>query len=140
MVKRHDACPATVTQPAVGLRQRHGPAATLMPDEPTATARRPVGYLAGLACVGCLVWEPRDTRGVSIVTASSETVTVVVLYPSGESELTTYRPGEASVENNMLNAKDGCTRFVLVARTEDGDEIDRQPAPICRDEEWRIGD
>jgi hypothetical protein len=91
-------------------------------------------------CAGCLVGEPRDTRGVRIVNASSETVTVIVLYPSGEDELTRYRPGESSIENNMLNANDGCTRFVMVARTEDGDEVDRQLAPICRDEEWRIGE
>jgi hypothetical protein len=67
---------------------------------------------------------------VSIVNASSETVIVVVLYPHGESELTTYRPGESSVENNMLNRQDGCTRFEMVARTDDGREIDRQQAPI----------
>jgi hypothetical protein len=93
-----------------------------------------------LACVGCLTWEPRDTSGVSIVNASSETVTVVVLYPHGESALNTYRPGESSVENNMLNREDGCTRFAMVARTDDGHEIDRQQAPICRNEEWRISD
>jgi hypothetical protein len=93
-----------------------------------------------MSCSGCLVWEPRDTRGVRIVNASSETVIVVVLYPAGESELTTYRPGESSVENNMLNREDGCTRFDMIARTEDGDEIDRQTAPICRNEEWRIGE
>ena len=95
-----------------------------------------------LACVGCLRWEPRNTDGVSIVNASSRTVTVVVLYPepAGERELVTYRPGESSVENGMLNAASGCTRFTMVARTAEGLEIDRQPAPICIDEEWRIGE
>ncbi len=99
--------------------------------------------LAGfaLALAGCLTWEPRDTGGVTIVNDTSGTVTVVVLYPepAGESELNTYRPGGSSVENNMLNREDGCTRFTMVARTEDGREIYRQPAPICRDDEWRIG-
>ncbi len=92
--------------------------------------------------MGCLLGEPRDTSGVRIVNSSSETVTVVVLYPepAGESELTTYRPGESSVENNMLDREGGCTRFVMVARTEDGTEIDRQAAPICRHAEWRIGE
>jgi len=45
----------------------------------------------------------------------------------------------SSIENNMLNREDGCTRFAMVARTDDGREIDHQQAPICRDEEWRIG-
>jgi hypothetical protein len=79
-----------------------------------------------------------NTEGVRIVNESDETVTVVVLYPAGESVLVTYRPGEGSVENSMLNAEDGCTRFEMVARMEDGREIDRQSAPICRDDEWRI--
>ena len=72
---------------------------------------------------------------------TDETVTVVVLYPSppGEGELVTYPPGEESVENRMLG-EGGCTRSDMVARTEDGREIDRQPAPICNDEEWRIGE
>ncbi len=80
--------------------------------------------------------------GVSIVNATSETVTVVVLYPepAGESELNVYRPGGSSVENRMINWESGCIPFTMVARTEDGVEIDRQPAPICIDEEWRIGD
>lgn len=93
-----------------------------------------------LACSACIVWEPRDTGGVRIVNGTDETVTVVLLYPSppGETELVTYAPGEESVENNMLNREEGCTLFDMVARTEDGREIDRQPAPICRDEEWRI--
>jgi hypothetical protein len=101
-----------------------------------------VGSLAalGLACAGCFVGEPRDPSGVSIVNATSETVTVVVLYPAGEDELNVYRPGGSSVENSMLNARDGCTRFVMVARAEDGREIDQQPPPICIDEEWRIGE
>jgi len=58
-----------------------------------------------MMCAGCLTWvEPRNMRGVTVVNASTETVTVVVLYPepAGESELVTYRPGESSVENNML--------------------------------------
>jgi hypothetical protein len=46
---------------------------------------------------------------------------------------------ESSVENAMIG-KGGCTSSDMVARTEDGPEIDRQPAPICVDEEWRIGD
>jgi hypothetical protein len=98
--------------------------------------------LCGLAllCTACLVWEPRDTRGVTITNRTDETITVFVLYPAGESALNTYRPGESSVENNMLNQEDGCTRFDMVARTEDGREIDRQPPPICRDEEWRISE
>ena len=87
-----------------------------------------------------MTWEPRDTGGVSIVNASSETVTVVVLYLTGESDLAAYRAGESSVENNMLNREEGCTRVTMVARTEDGREIDRQEPPICCDEEWRIGD
>lgn len=93
-----------------------------------------------LACSACLVWEPRDTSGVRIINGTDETVTLVVLYPSppGETELVTYRPGEESVENNMLNREEGCTRSDMVARAEDGREIDRQPAPICHDEEWRI--
>ena len=93
-----------------------------------------------LALVGCLKWEPINTSGVTIVNASSETVTVVILYPepARELELVTYRPGESSVEGSMLG-EDGCTRVPMVARTEDGREIDRQPAPVCRDEEWRIG-
>lgn len=93
-----------------------------------------------LASTACLVWEPRDTRGVRITNGTDETVTVVVLYPSppGERELVTYRPGEKSVENNMLDREEGCTRADMVARTEDGREIDRQPAPICHNEEWRI--
>ena len=72
---------------------------------------------------------------------TDETVTVVVLYPSPVQhlELVTYRPGEASVENRMVG-EGGCTRVDMVARTEDGREIDRQPAPICHDEEWRIGE
>lgn len=82
--------------------------------------------------------EPRDPTGVRIINGSGETVDVVVLYPAGEDVLITYRPGESSVENNMLNANDGCTRFEMVARTQDGGEIARQPAPTCRDEEWRI--
>ena len=98
----------------------------------------PVLAVFVLALAGCLVWEPRNTDGVMIVNATSETVTVVVLYPSGESDLVTYRPGESSVENNMLNAADGCTRFAMVARAEDGRELDRQPAPTCVDDEWRI--
>ena len=57
-----------------------------------------------VTCVGCLTWEPRDTGGVTIMNDTSETVTVVVLYPAGESELNAYRPGGSSVENNMLNA------------------------------------
>ena len=93
-----------------------------------------------LASAGCLIGEPRDTSGVRIVNATSETVTVVVLYPTGESDLTTYRPGESSIENNMLNREEGCTRFAMVARTEDGREIDRQEPPICREDEWPIGD
>ncbi len=95
-----------------------------------------------LALAGCLVGEPRNTDGVSIVNATSETVTVVVLYPepAGESELNVYRPGGSSVENRMINWESGCIPFTMVARTEDGVEIDRQPAPICIDEEWRIGD
>ena len=121
-----------------GRRSRYLPA-TLSYERAAGPGGRILGGLL-LACVGCLKWEPRDTSGVSIVNASSETVTVVVLYPHGESELTTYRPGESSVENNMLNRQDGCTRFAMVARTDDGREIDRQQAPICRDEEWRIGD
>lgn len=91
-----------------------------------------------LACSACLKWEPINTEGVRIANETDEAVTVVVLYPAGESSLVTYRPGEDSVENSMLNAQDGCTRFEMVARTEDGREIDRQPAPICRDDEWRI--
>lgn len=91
-----------------------------------------------LACAGCLVGEPRDPSGVTLINGTDETVVVVVLYPSGEDVLSTYRPSESSVENNMLNAADGCTRFAMVARSEDGREIDRQPAPICRDEEWHI--
>jgi hypothetical protein len=76
---------------------------------------------------------------VHIVNDTDETVTVVVLYqpPAQEKELVTYRPGESSVENNMIGAE-GCTTADMVARTTDGREIDRQPAPICRDEEWRI--
>lgn len=101
-----------------------------------------IGLLVGLAAgtASCLTWEPRNTDGVSIVNASSETVTVVVLYPNRESDLVTYHPGESSVENNMLNAADGCTRFTMIARSEEGREVDRQPAPICVDEEWVIGD
>ena len=38
----------------------------------------------------------------------------------------------------MVNREDECTRFLMVARTADGREIDRQPAPICRHEERRI--
>jgi hypothetical protein len=97
-----------------------------------------------LVSAGCLVWEPRDTRGVRIFNDSDEAVTVLVLYPARESVparetvLTVYQPGESSIENNMLSAADGCTSFVMVARTEDGREIDRQDPPICRDEEWRI--
>ncbi len=93
-----------------------------------------------VTCVGCLTWEPRDTGGVTIVNDTSETVTVVVLYPepAGESALNTYRPGGSSVENNMLNREDGCTRFTMV-RTGDGHELDCESAPIRRDEEWRIG-
>jgi hypothetical protein len=92
-----------------------------------------------LASTACLVWEPRNTRGVRIINGTDETVTVVVLYPSPAEELNlvTYRPGEGSVENRMVG-EGGCTRSDMVARTEDGREIDRQPAPICVDEVWRI--
>lgn len=85
------------------------------------------------------MWEPRDTRGVRIINGTDETVTVVVRYPSpaDELDLVTYRPGEESVENRMIG-EGGCTRSDMVARTEDGREIDRQPAPICVDEVWRI--
>jgi hypothetical protein len=95
-----------------------------------------------LAAAGCLKWEPRNTDGVTIVNDSSETVTVVVLFPepARERELTVYRPGESSVETGMINWETGCTRVAMVARTEDGREIDRQRAPICVDEEWRIED
>lgn len=94
-----------------------------------------------LAIAGCLRWEPRNTEGVRIVNTSSQRVTVVVLYPSPaqELELVTYRPGEESVENRMIG-EGGCTRADMVARTEDGREIDRQPAPACIDEEWLIDD
>lgn len=34
----------------------------------------------------------------------------------------------------------GCTRADMFAVTEDGREVDWQPAPICIDNEWRIGD
>jgi hypothetical protein len=99
--------------------------------------------LTGLAvaAAGCLNWEPRNTEGVSIINGTDQTVTVVVLYPepAEELELVTYRPGESSVENRMIG-EGGCTSSDMVARTEDGREIDRQPAPICVDEEWRIGD
>jgi hypothetical protein len=97
--------------------------------------------VVALAAAGCLRWEPRNTEGVRIVNASSETVTVVVLYPSPaeERELVMYRPGEDSVENSMIG-EGGCTRADMVARTDDGRELDRQPAPVCMDEEWIIGD
>lgn len=42
-------------------------------------------------------------------------------------------------ETTCSTREDGCTRFAMVARTDDGREIDHQQAPICRDEEWRIG-
>lgn len=94
---------------------------------------------AVLVCSACLKWEPINTEGVRIVNESGETVTIVVLYPSPAEhrDLVTYDPGEASVENSMIGT-DGCTRVDMVARTEDGREIDRQPAPICSDEEWRV--
>ena len=89
----------------------------------------------------CLNWEPRNTQGVSIINGTDETVTVVVLYPEPAEalELVTYRPGESSVENRMIG-EGGCTRADMVAVAEDGREVDRQPAPICVDEEWWIGD
>lgn len=95
--------------------------------------------LLAAAASSCLTWEPRNTEGVSIINGTDETVTVVVLYPepAGESKLVTYRPGESSVENRMVG-EGGCTRADMVALAEDGREIDRQPAPICTDEEWRI--
>jgi hypothetical protein len=94
-----------------------------------------------VAAAGCLKWEPRNTDGVTITNGTDETLTVVVLYPSPaeERDLVTYRPGESSLENSMIGGG-GCTRGDMVARTEDGREIDRQPAPICIDEEWLIGD
>ena len=133
---------AGTTTPAsgTGLRPPRGRPVTLGPMRECPLRAVLVATVLGLACVGCFFAEPRDPSGVSIVNASSETVTVLVLYPAGEDELSVYRPGESSVENNMLNANDGCTRFDMVARTDDGTEIDRQPAPICRDDEWRIGD
>lgn len=33
-----------------------------------------------------------------------------------------------------------CTSRDLVARTEDGTEIDHRPPPMCRGEEWVISD
>lgn len=99
--------------------------------------------LSLLAATGsaCLKGEPRNTQGVSIINDTDETVTVVVLYPepAEELELVTYGPGESSVENRMLG-EGGCTRADMVAVAEDGREVARQPAPICVDEEWRIGD
>ena len=102
------------------------------------------GLLFGLVALtltfsACLKWEPVDTGGVRILNDTDETVTVVVLYPSPAEHrnLVTYRPGESSTENAMIGA-DGCTTVDIVALTEDGREIDRQPAPICRDEQWRI--
>lgn len=106
--------------------------------------RLAIGALLGMFAVtttACLTWEPRNTDGVTITNGTDETVTVVVLYPSPAEELAlvTYRPGEESVENRMIGEGE-CTRADMVARTEDGREIDRQPAPICVDEEWLIGE
>jgi hypothetical protein len=94
-----------------------------------------------LGSSGCLKWEPTNTEGVSISNGTDETVTVVVLYPepADDLELVTYRPGESSVENSMIG-EGGCTHTDMVALAEDGREIDRQPAPICLDEEWIIGE
>ncbi|MGI8657965.1 MAG: hypothetical protein ACR2K4_04230 [Candidatus Limnocylindria bacterium] len=44
-----------------------------------------------------------------------------------------------NTENRMIG-EGGCTRADMVAHTEDGREIDRQPAPICVDEEWLTGE
>lgn len=105
--------------------------------------RLPAVFLAlcglALATGACLVLEPRNTEGVRIINDTDETVTVVVLYPSPAEELSlvTYHPGEESVENRMIG-EGGCTSSDMVALAEDGREIDRQPAPICVDDEWRI--
>ncbi len=52
-----------------------------------------------LALAGCLIGEPRNIDGVSIVNATLETVVVMYPDPAGESELNVYRPGGSSVEN-----------------------------------------
>lgn len=79
-------------------------------------------------------------EGVEIRNGTEITVAVFTDSPAaGELRFALLVPDGTTEQVGMLG-NDGCTRVELIARTEDGTEVDRRPPPFCAGEGWVIED
>lgn len=108
-----------------------------MTPRPAIAAVAALGLLANGPCFG-----DRSTPPVTLRNESDAHVYIKVIGPGGRERGSRFQVGpRAEVLAHQLPSRAAdCTRQVLVARTEDGREIDRAAPPLCDGETWVIGD
>lgn len=93
--------------------------------------------LAAIVCLGltgCSLPGMDDWNDSYIENGTDSPITVYVVQPEGEEAFIELPPREAGSFGT------GCNGFALVARTRDGEEVDRLPAEtLCDNETWVVG-
>ncbi len=82
--------------------------------------------------------EPRSTEGPDLInTTDAEVVVFVDTRAAGEVRAMNLGPGSSGIYDIGV---DNCTKSRLIARTPDGDEVDRIAAGLCDGESWEIAE
>lgn len=117
---------------------RLGPTSTRISEHGRLLAAVFLGVVIMSGTGGCSLFSQDDHPVVYIQNATSQKVDVVLVGDAGgEAVVTTgLAPGAATSYDRLATTT--CTAGVLVARGQDGKEVDRSVGPVCRPSQWVI--